>query len=143
MPTNEPLEVKTQSDDDEQEPKNPYEDLQEISERIDKVIQTDRFSRAFFEANWGRNVFFIAGAQWIKKVGGRWEKRNLPAWFPKSQTNKFAENFNTLVTALLRGGRVPISYVPASDDEADIGTAEVGERIREVIYTEAEADEQA
>src|SRR6185312_9998644 len=32
---------------------------------------------------------------------------------------------------------------PATDDEADIGTAEVGERIREVFYTEALVDEKS
>jgi hypothetical protein len=126
-----------------EETTDPYKDYADISERIDKCLKADAFSRVFFENNWARNVFFYAGAQWLKKVGGRWERRNLPAWFPRAQTNKFAEKGNDLITQLLQGGRVPISYVPATDDEASIGTAEVGERIREVMYSEAKCDEQA
>lgn len=132
-----------QSDSDEQPKQNPYEDLEEISSRIDKVLRADAFSRVFFENNWARNVFFYAGAQWLKKMNGRWERRNLPAWFPRAQTNKFAEKANDLITQLLQGGRVPITYQPATSDPADAGTADVGERLRDVIYTEAKCDEQS
>jgi hypothetical protein len=133
---------------DEIQNKDPYnlkdpEVLSDISERIDKVLKADSFSRVFFENNWARNVFFYAGAQWLRKIGGRWERRNLPMWFPRAQTNVFAEKANDLITQLLTGGRVPIAYTPASDDPADIATADVGERIREVMYAEAEADQQA
>jgi hypothetical protein len=128
---------------EETKQENPYEDLEEISDRIDKILRADQFSRVFFENNWARNVFFYAGAQWLKKIGGRWERRNLPAWFPRAQTNKLAEKANDLITQLLQGGRVPINYEPASDDPADAGTADVGERIRDVVYTEAKCDEQA
>ena len=70
--------------------KDPYdlkdpEVLADVNDRIDRVLKADAFSRIFFEANWGRNVFFYAGAQWLKKIGGgRWERRNLPTWFPRS-----------------------------------------------------------
>lgn len=141
-PTDLPVET-AEGIEEEKEAKNPYEDLADISERIDKTLKADAFSRVFFENCWARNIFFFAGAQWIRKVGGRWQKRNLPDWFPRAQTNKFAEKAGDLITQLLSGGRVPITYTPATDDEADIGTAEVGERIREVMYTEAECDEQA
>lgn len=58
-----------------------------------------------------------------------------------SQTNKFAEKYNDLVTQLVQGHRIPISYLPATLDPKDIATADVGERMREVIYTEAQIDE--
>ena len=70
--------------------KDPYdlkdpEVLADVNDRIDRVLKADAFSRIFFEANWGRNVFFYAGAQWLKKIGGgRWERRNLPTWFPRA-----------------------------------------------------------
>ena len=133
---------------DEKSEKNPYDlknsDVRaDISERIDKCLKADAFSRIFFESNWSRNIFFYAGAQWLRKNGGRWERRNLPAWFPRSMTNKFAEKANDLITQLLQGGRVPISYTPSSDDAADTATADVGESLRSVIYTEAKADELA
>jgi hypothetical protein len=136
------------SEGDDATSKNPYdlkdpEVIADISERIDKCLKADSFSRIFFESNWARNVFFFAGSQWLKRVGGRWERRSLPVWFPRTMTNKFAEKANDLITQLLQGGRVPITYSPASDDPADTGTADVGERIREVMYTEACCDEQA
>lgn len=144
-------------DNPQQAPGNPGDDtptadpynlkdpevLADISDRIDKCLRADAFSRVFFEAAWGRNVFFYSGAQWLRKVNGKWERRNLPSWFPRAMTNKFAEKANDLITQLLTGGRVPIAYVPASDDPADIATSEVGERIREVMYAEAECDQQA
>ena len=136
------------SEGDEKSEKNPYDlknsDVRaDISERIDKCLKADSFSRVFFESTWSRNIFFYAGAQWLRKTGGRWERRNLPAWFPRSMTNKFAEKANDLITQLLQGGRVPISYTPSSDDAADTATADVGESLRSVIYTEAKADELA
>lgn len=129
--------------DDQEKEQDPYKDLAEISKRIDDCLKADAFSRVFFENNWARNIFFYAGAQWLRKVDGRWTRRNLPVWFPRAQTNKLAEKANDLITQLLQGGRVPISYTPATDDQADIGTADVGERIREVMYAEAQCDEKA
>ena len=130
---------------DEKSAKDPYNlkdaDVRtDISDRIDRCLKADAFSRIFFESSWARNVFFYSGCQWLRKTGGRWERRSLPAWFPRSMTNKFAEKANDLITQLLQGGRVPIAYTPASDDPADTATADVGESLREVIYTEAKAD---
>jgi hypothetical protein len=138
-----PLAAPIAGDTEPEKQKDPYQDFAEISERIDKCLKADAFSRIFFENNWARNIFFYAGAQWLRKSNGRWERRNLPNWFPRAQTNKLAEKANDLITQLLQGGRVPISYTPSSDSEADMGTADVGERIREVMYTEAHCDEQA
>lgn len=143
IPGQPPTGQKADGDNQKDKTQDPYQDFEEISSRIDKVLKADAFSRVFFENTWARNVFFYAGAQWLKKVGGRWERRNLPFWFPRAMTNKFAEKANDLITQLLQGGRVPITYEPASDDPADVGTADVGARIREVMYTEAKADEQA
>ena len=124
--------------------KNDPEVLADVNDRIDKVLKADSFSRIFFEANWGRNVFFYAGAQWLRRMGGgRWERRNLPSWFPRAITNKFAEKANDLITQLLQGGRVPITYAPATGDAADIAISEIGESLRDVMYTEAQCDEQA
>ncbi len=73
-------------DDIKQDPYNlkDPEVLQDINDRIDRCLRADSFSRIFFENNWGRNVFFYAGAQWLRKTGGRWERRNLPVWFPRT-----------------------------------------------------------
>ncbi len=66
--------------DDSEKEKDPYKDFADISDRIDKCLKADSFSRVFFENNWARNIFFYAGAQWLRKVGGRWERRNSLTW---------------------------------------------------------------
>lgn len=121
------------------EPQDPYADKDKISALIDKRLETDRNSRAAFERNWLRNIFFNAGVQDIVLDQGKWRKRKLPSWYPTSKVNKISEKKNDLISALLQG-RVPIRYLPATDDPAAEGAAQVGERVREVFYTEAGID---
>jgi hypothetical protein len=125
----------------EQQTEDPYQDLEEISKRIDGVINIDRFQRTLIESEWFRNVLFYVGQQWIIREKQRWRPKALPLWYPKAQTNKFAEKANDLISTIMQGGRVPIRYVPATGDPADEATAEVGERVREVIYSEAKIDD--
>jgi hypothetical protein len=133
-----------EGDQDEQDSsveKDPYQDVQAISARIDRALSIDRFQRSLFEREWFRNVLFLAGQQWVIYERGRWRPRSLPAWFPRAQTNKFAEKYNDIVAQLVQGHRIPIVYQPATGDEKDQATAQVGDRLREVIYTETEVDE--
>jgi hypothetical protein len=51
------------------------------------------------------------------------------------------EKYNDIISQLVQGKPVPITYIPATSDEADVATAEVGERLREVIYQEALIEE--
>jgi len=121
---------------------DPYQDKAAISKRIDFFTQRDRFTRWMFEREWFRNVLFYIGKQWIiySVTNRRWRPRSLPNWFPQPVTNKFAEKMNDIISALSQG-RVPITYNPATDDPADIATAEVGEKLREVLYEEAKIDD--
>ena len=147
-PIQKPQQAPGYEEGDDATKSDPYdlrdpEVLADINDRIDRCLRADSFSRIFFESSWGRNVFFYAGAQWLRKVGGQWVRRKLPVWFPRSNTNKFAEKANDLITQLLQGGRVPITYAPATDDPEDMAISEIGESLRDVFYTEACADEQA
>lgn len=119
---------------------SPYDDNEKISALIDKRLETDRNSRAVFERNWFRNILFSVGQQNIVLDQGKWRVRKLPSWYPKAQVNKIAEKKNDLISALLQG-RVPIRYIPATDDPDAQGAAQVGERVREVFYTEARMDD--
>src|SRR6185312_13360021 len=119
---------------------DPYQDLAEISKRINQVLQTDRFSRTTFERDWMRNVLFDVGAQWLVYSQGRWRQKNLPNWFPKALTNKFGEKKKDLVSQFVNGERIPISWVPATEDPKSEATAEVGERVRDVMYAESEIE---
>src|SRR5581483_7166775 len=130
-----------QLDEDAEQGKDPYEDVQAISARIDRALSIDRFQRSLFEREWFRNILFLAGQQWVIYERGRWRPRALPAWFPRAQTNKIQEKYNDIVAQLVQGHRVPIVYQPATKDPADEATAKVGDRLREVIYTEAQIDD--
>jgi len=122
---------------------DPYELSEEnrrrISARMDKRLAVDKFSRTQFERAWFRNVCFYAGQQDIIVDGGRLRQKETPAWYPKVQTNKFKEKARDIQSAVLQG-RVPIRYLPATEDPASAATAEIGERVREVIYDEAKVD---
>jgi len=141
------LDKDTSSTEDEIVPANPYdlndEDNQkEVNKRIDKVLATERFSRTLFSRDWFRNILFYTGAQWIIYTQGRWRQRELPEWFPRAQTNKFAEKWNDLVAQLVTGKRIPITYEPSDlDAPGDVAVAESAEKIRDVIYAEAKVDE--
>lgn len=122
---------------------DPYElsdeNKKKISARIDKKLGVDKFSRSQFERSWFRNICFFAGQQDIMVDRGKFRLKESPAWYPKTQTNKFKEKARDLLSAVMQG-RVPIKYLPATDDPESAATADIGERVREVIYTEAKMD---
>lgn len=130
--------------DDDTPVSSPYDPTPEnknrVSERIDKRLGVDKFTRSQFERAWFRNIAFRAGQQDIIYDQGRFRIKQLPPWYPKVQTNKFGEKARDLISAILTG-RVPIKYFPATDNPEDQGTADVGERVREVVYTEAKIDD--
>ena len=106
---------------------------------MDKRLGVDKFSRTQFERAWFRNVCFYAGQQDIIVDRGRFRLKETPPWYPKVQTNKFKEKARDIQSAVMQG-RVPIRYLPATDDAQSQATAEIGERVREVIYDEAKID---
>lgn len=126
------------------ETENPYEDLKAVSARIDRVLDTDKWSHQLFESGWFRNILMIAGAQWIiKDRNGRWQRKSVPfIGFPRTYTNKIAEKYNDLIAQLVQGKRIPISCQPSDPENlADVGIAEIGESLVDLIRTEAEEDE--
>src|SRR6185369_11226050 len=126
------------------ESENPYEDIQAVSSRIDRVLDSDKWNHQLFESGWFRNLLMIAGAQWIiKDRNGRWQRKSVPfVGFPRTYTNKVAQIYNDLVGQLVQGKRIPLSCQPSDpDDEADVGISEVGESLIDLIRTEAEEDE--
>lgn len=120
---------------------DPYADLAKINERMDRVITIDKYQRSLFEREWFRNILFYVGQQWIIYEKSKWRPKQLPMWYPRAQTNKFAEKTNDLISQLMQTNP-PIRYIPALPDNPDsIATAEIGERVREVIYEEAKIDD--
>lgn len=107
-----------------------------LNERIDEKLRVDRVARLPFESEWFRTILYFMGEQYITKDKGRWRRKTLPKWLPRTITNKIAEKTNDLVAVLSRG-RVPIRYIPESDQPDDIATANLEETLRDVIYEEA------
>jgi hypothetical protein len=123
----------------DEEDKDPYSDLEKINKRINDGLNSDKSQRAIFERSWFRNIMFWIGQQWIILSNGKWQPRKVPAWFPRTQTNKFAEIANDIMASLTQG-KVPISYVPATDNPEDEAMAEIADRVIDVIYEEAEME---
>lgn len=115
--------------------------LERARKRMERAEGIDGVYRTYFEREWFRNVLYFAGKQWIifDNSSRRWRPKRLPQWYPTPITNKFAEKTNDLISSLMQG-RAPINYVPATSDQADIATAEIGARVREVFYEESEVD---
>lgn len=124
---------------------NPYDatdpaQRQKVSSLIDKLLKVNETTRAAFEWAAFRNLCLTAGQHDIIKLQGQVKLRNIPKYFPRTQTNKFREKRNDLLSAVAQG-RVPIKHLPATDDDESHATAEIGERVRDVIYAEAKLDE--
>lgn len=129
---------------DVDETTDPYELTPEnqktANEVLDKFLRVNSANRSTFEWGWFRNLCLIAGAHDIVRLRGQVQVRPMPAWFSRVQTNKMREKYGDLLSALVTG-RVPIKHLPATDDPASHATAEIGERVRDVIYAEANLDE--
>jgi hypothetical protein len=138
-----PGQARTQGDAEATAP-NPYDtsipaNREKISGLIDKFLKVNESTRSAFEWAAFRNLCLIAGQHDIIKLQGQVKLRNIPKYFPRTQTNKFREKRNDLISAVAQG-RVPIKHLPATDDDEAHATAEIGERVRDVVYTEAALD---
>lgn len=120
------------------------------SERIDKwdptadlskFVPVAQLSRSQFDVQFYRSILFYLGIHWIRFDSARynWGPINLPSWFPKNQTNKYAVACDGM-KAVLEQARPAILYSPGSSDEADIAAVAACESISSVI--EAEVDQE-
>lgn len=116
------------------------ENREKVSKILDDFLKVNESTRGGFEWGWFRNLCLIAGAHDIVKLQGQVKTRPMPKYYPRTQTNKFREKYHDLMSALVTG-RVPIKHLPATDDPEAHATAEIGERVRAVIYAEADLDE--
>ena len=120
-------------------PPDPYQDHELIRKHIDRLLNIDKNQRMHFEREWFRNILFYVGQQWIIYEKGQWRAKKMPKWFPRAQTNRFAEKANDITSALLQNP-VPIQAVPATDNADDVATANIGERLIEVMMEEFELE---
>ena len=86
-----------------------------------KFVPVAQLSRSQFDVQFYRSILFYLGIHWIRFDSARynWGPINLPSWFPKNQTNKYAVACDGM-KAVLEQARPAIIYSPGSSDEADI-----------------------
>ncbi len=113
---------------------NPIDDLA-------KYIPTAQLSRSSFDIQFYRNILFYIGLHWVRFDSQRfnWTPVNLPSWFPKNCTNKFAVSCDGM-KAVLEQARPEILYSPGANVEEDIAAAAACESVTSVINTEVDQE---
>lgn len=106
-----------------------------------KFVPVAQLARSQFDVQFYRSILFYLGIHWIRFDSARynWGPINLPSWFPKNQTNKYAVACDGM-KAVLEQARPTIIYSPGSSDEADIAAVDACESITSVIDTEVDQE---
>jgi hypothetical protein len=125
----------SESDEEQRKTPDPFDD-EFLNKEIDERMRVGRSVYSAFQVEWFRNILYSVGEHYVRFDKGRWRRKNIPKYWPRVVTNKVIEKVNDFVSILMRG-RVPITYSPASADPDDVATADMEERIRDVIYEEA------
>lgn len=119
---------------------DPYADLAAILERVKKLEQrwgAPRPRRPFLMAA-ERNIRFLNADQWLSPaMGGAigWRPANLKKGTPTPVTNRYAE-VTKAFSSMLSRFEPSLNYRPATEDPDDLATAEVAERLMDVIDDE-------
>ncbi len=139
-PTNRVTEEQSEEQSRRKPGQDPYKDIVAASAFLQERIIAWSANRYVFERDWYRNVMYYAGNHWIvyQKHQHKWRQRNLPGWFPKPVTNKFAEKANDIVSSLRRP---TFSYTPTSDKTASVALAESGSHLEKVCWKETKMNQ--
>ena len=118
---------------------NGVEDFEAIRQYADDVVGANRYFRHEIERAALRNILMYIGVQWIKYDPELriWRPLGLKKSTPRPVTNKLAALANTTISTLV-SYKVPITYGPASFDEADIAAANVADKVADIIGKESE-----
>lgn len=106
-----------------------------------KHVPVAQLQRSSFDVQFYRSILFYLGIHWIRFDSARynWGPINLPSWFPKNQTNKYAVACDGM-KAVLEQARPAIIYSPGTNDEADIAAVSACEAVTSVIETEVDQE---
>src|SRR6266581_2927539 len=81
---------------------DPYKNIKAVSQFMSDRYRAWSRLRYVFERDQYRNILYFAGNQWVvyDKSSRQYTKRNLPGWFPRQITNKFAEKANDIIASV-------------------------------------------
>lgn len=122
---------------EEVDPKGTGIDEQKLSQKIQDFLSLCDKTRWSFERLWFRSILYYLGNQWLSWDQGarRWREKKVRKWVPKPVTNRYASSVAT-VCAAIQSTKVEPSAWPATNDHEDIATANVADRIIDVLRTE-------
>jgi hypothetical protein len=108
--------------------------LLEILEH-DKKESTDQ--RWLMEREWLRDLYYVAGRQWIMLHPTRreWVDKRLNKWVPRPVTNKMAETLQAIRTNLA-AINLAIKARPVGDDTESIAAADISDEMSPMIHDE-------
>jgi hypothetical protein len=110
-----------------------------IRTAYEQARQRSLAERQQFERLWLKNVLFFIGLHWIQwnSANNRWQPARLKKWIPRPTTNKFSAAANTIMQVL--SSKAPeLSPQPQTDNEDDIASAEIAERLLPVLDDESD-----
>lgn len=116
---------------------DPYDDTDAIVSLVKKKIEEwSRGKEALTRAAW-RSILFYRSHQWIvfDRSMNRWRPSRLKPRTPTPVTNRFASTMDTFISLLARV-EPRLQFPPATDEPDDQATADVCDRIMEVIEDE-------
>lgn len=108
-------------------------DVERIKEFVTKCDQ----NRRTFDRMWFRSILYYLGNQWLSwdRTSRRWRERKVKKWVPKPVTNRYASSAAALCAAI-QSTKVNPSAWPATNDHDDIASANVADRIIDIIKSE-------
>lgn len=116
-------------------------DTDALTTEVLEFIKDCDKTRHSFERLWFRSILYFLGNQWLSwdSRSRKWGERKLRKWVPRPVTNRFASTVSSLCAAI-QSTRVEPTAWPATNDHEDIATANVADRLIEVIRSEIKHD---
>lgn len=108
---------------------------------IKEYVPASQLSRSAFDVGFYRSILFYLGIQWVRFDTQRfnWTPINLPSWFPKNQTNKYAVGIDGM-KSVFEQARPTTIFSPGSNDEGDVAAADACLGVTSVIDNEVDQE---
>lgn len=115
---------------------DPYDTTKLVAETKEFMEKCQK-NRRSFDRQWFRSILYYLGNQWISwdRSTNRYKERKLKKWVPKPVTNRYASSTSAVCAAIQSTVVNPAAW-PSTNDHEDIATANVADKVIEVIKSE-------